>query len=102
MRRLIDPAKPCIERFRDRMPSPYFASIVLKPTPARLLILQFQSGEETAFNACVVDAVQAAHLPAGTLTSPVAVPFAFSFAESVSQFTVDADGRAPVAVSSER
>lgn len=79
MRHLIEPARPCIERFRGRIEDPYFTQVRLTPT-AGLIGLAFESGPHHDFNSCVVDAVAKARIPADTLAQSVVVPFAFSFA----------------------
>jgi hypothetical protein len=80
MGRLIRPARPCIERFRGRLPDPYFAQVKLSPKDG-LIALSFESGPYADFNACVVEAVTAARISAKGLDHPVVVPFAFSFAD---------------------
>jgi len=79
MHRLIAPTRPCIERFRGRVPDPYFAQVRLTAADAHIS-LAFESGQAPEFNACVVDAVTAARLPARGLDGSVVVPFAFTFA----------------------
>ncbi|HEX7702697.1 MAG TPA: hypothetical protein VF403_18285 [Kofleriaceae bacterium] len=79
MGRLIRPARPCIERFRGRMPDPYLTQVSLTSKDG-LIALSFESGEQAEFNACVVEAVTGAHISADGLDRPVVVPFAFSFA----------------------
>lgn len=80
MHRLIEPARPCLERFRGRLPEPYFAQIRLTREDGDIA-LAFESGQAREFNECVIDAVKAAHLPARGLDGSVVVPFAFSFAD---------------------
>lgn len=79
MRRLLEPARPCLERFRGRIEDPYFTQVRLTPTNGRIG-LAFESGPHHDFNTCVVDAVARARLPADDLAQSVVVPFAFSFA----------------------
>ena len=80
MRQMLEPAKLCIESYRGRVPDPYFASIRLARSAGGLIALSFESHDQADFNACVVDAIEKARLPAGDLQSPVVVQFAFSFA----------------------
>jgi hypothetical protein len=77
MHRLIAPARPCLERFRDRLPDPYFAQVRLTRADGDIAVA-FESGEALEFNACVIDAVRAARVPARGLDGSVVVPFAFS------------------------
>ncbi len=77
MHRLIAPARPCLERFRGSLPDPYLAQVRLTPADGDIA-LAFESGQALAFNACVRDAVKAAHVPARGLDGSVVVPFAFS------------------------
>jgi hypothetical protein len=77
---LIEPAKPCIVRFRGHVSDPYFAQVTVTPTQG-FIALSFESGQRADFNACVVDAVKAAHIPAGDLDRSLVVPFAFSFSD---------------------
>lgn len=80
MRRLIAPARPCLERFRGRLPEPYFAQVRLARVDSDIA-LAFESGDVPEFNACVIDAVKAARVPARGLDGSVVVPFAFSVAD---------------------
>ena len=80
MHRLIAPARPCLERFRGRLPDPYFAQVRLTRADGDIA-LTFESGQAREFNTCVIDAVKAARLPARGLDGAVVVPFAFSFGQ---------------------
>ena len=77
MHRLIAPARPCLERFRDRLPDPYFAQVRLTRADDGIAVA-FESGDAHEFNACVIDAVKAARVPARGLDGSIVVPFAFS------------------------
>lgn len=78
MRRLIEPARPCIERYRGQIEDPYFTQVRLIPKDG-FIQLSFESGPHRDFNTCVSEAVSAARIPADHLDQPVVVPFAFSF-----------------------
>ena len=80
MRQMIGPAKPCIERFTGRVPDPYLAEVRLERRPDSTIALSFVRGDQADFNACVVEAVASARVPAGALQEPILVPFAFAFA----------------------
>jgi hypothetical protein len=77
MHRLIAPARPCLERFRDRLPDPYFAQVRLTRADDDIAVA-FESGDAREFNACVIDAVRAARVSAHGLDGSIVVPFAFS------------------------
>jgi hypothetical protein len=59
MHRLVAPAKPCLERFRGRLPDPYIARVRLARVDGDIA-LAFESGQALEFNACVIDAVSVA------------------------------------------
>ena len=80
MPRLIAPARPCLQRFKDRLPDPYLAQVRVMPANGDIT-LAFDSGDASEFNACVVAAVAAAHVPARGLDGSVEIPFAFSFGD---------------------
>ncbi len=79
MPRLIAPARPCLQRFKGRLPDPYLAQVRVTPVSGDLA-LAFESGQALEFNACVIDAVTHAHISARGLDGSVVIPVAFSSA----------------------
>lgn len=78
MRAMIAPGEPCIRKFRPSMPTTYLSRAWASRSREGFLALEFRSGDQPEFNACIVDAIRAAHIPV-ELAGPVELPLVFDF-----------------------
>lgn len=76
---MVTAGKACIVRFRPSMPVSYEVQVVLARSDTGFLAMELQSGDRPDFNTCIVDAIEAARIPAGELREPLVMPLAFSF-----------------------
>ncbi len=79
MRAMFTPGQACVRKFRGTMPASYVAQARIARDKGGFLALELTSGEHPAFDACMAEAIRAAHIKA-ELTAPVEVPLTFDFA----------------------
>jgi len=79
MRAMFTPGQACIRKHRGTMPASYVAQAHIARDRDGYLTLELRSGDHPAFDACMTEAIRAAHLHVD-LANPVDVPLTFDFA----------------------
>jgi hypothetical protein len=78
MRAMFTPGQACVRKYRDTMPASYVAQAHIARDRDGYLTLELRSSGYPAFDACMAEAIRAAHLQVD-LANPVDVPLTFDF-----------------------